>query len=171
MLNRLFEAFRRLLVLIVWLPTVVVLGIVLFDEDASITSDLAIMIVGACIFGSLVAHFVINWIFQFNEQAPSNIEETKGEHDDQPLTSDGYMAKNAAWHLIFGGGWVIGIIWLGHSRNGYSTPPWGTWSSVDSFINYHAVMWPYFGISFGGYILFMYLVRRNYEKYLKRLGY
>ena len=93
MLNRLFEAFRRLLVLIVWLPTVVVLGIVLFVEDASITGDLAIMIVGACIFGSLIAHFVINWIFQVNEQAPSNIEETEGEYDDQPLTSEGYMDK------------------------------------------------------------------------------
>ena len=65
----------------------IVLGIVLFIEDASITGDLAIMIVGACTFGFLIAHFVINWIFQVNEQAPSNFDETEGEYDDQPLTS------------------------------------------------------------------------------------
>ena len=171
MLNRLFEAFRRLLVLIVWLPTVVVLGIVLFVEDASITGDLAIMIVGACIFGSLIAHFVINWIFQVNEQAPSNFDETGDEYDDQPLTSEGYMDKNATWIRIIGFGWMIGIIWLGHYNNNYSTIYWGMWSSVDSFKSYYSAMWPYFLVGFGGYGLFFYLVRRNYERYLKRLGY
>jgi len=170
-LSRLFEAFRRLLVIIVWLPTVIVLGIVLFIEDASITGDLAIMIVGACTFGSLIAHFVINWIFQVNEQAPSNFDETDDEYDDQPLTSEGYMDKNATWIRIIGFGWMIGIIWLGHYNNNYSTIYWGMWSSVDSFKSYYSAMWPYFLIGFGGCGLFFYLVRRNYERYLKRLGY
>jgi len=75
MLSRLFEAFRRLLVIIVWLPTVIVLGFLLFDESASITDDQTMMVFGACVFGSFIAHFIINWIFQVNEQAPSNIEE------------------------------------------------------------------------------------------------
>ena len=149
----------------------IVLGFLLFDENASITGDQSIMVFGVCVFGSFIAHFIINWIFQVNEQAPSNIEETEVEYEDGPLMPDEYMAKNATWIRIIGFGWMIGIIWLGHYNNNYSTIYWGMWSSVDSFKSYYSAMWPYFLIGFGGCGLFFYLVRRNYERYLKRLGY
>jgi hypothetical protein len=172
MLNRLAEAFRRLLLIIFWSPTVIFFGAILFNlEDVLPKIDQVIMIGGACVFGSFLAHFTINWIFQVNERPPLNIEETEVEYEDGPLMPEAYMEKNSTWHTILGFGWIIGIIWLGHYNNNYSTIYWGMWSSVDSFKSYYSAMWPYFLIGFGGCGLFFYLVRRNYERYLKRLGY
>ena len=172
MLSRLFEAFRRLLVLIVWLPTAIFFGVILFNVDDMQTAiDKVIMLFGACAFGSFIAHFIINWIFQVNEQASSNIEETEVKYEDGPLMPEEYMAKNDTWIRIIGFGWMIGMIWLGHYNNSYPIMYWGALSSFDSLKSYYNAMWPYFLIGFGGCGLFFYLVRRNYERYLKRLGY
>lgn len=171
MLNRLVEALRRIFLIIIWSPTVMATGFFLFNEEDYITIDQRIMIVGAFAFGSSIAHFIINWIFQVNERPPLNIEETEVEYEDGPLMPDEYMAKNATWIRIIGFGWIMIILWLGHHNNNYPTIYWGMWSSVDSFKSYHSNMWPYFLIGFGGCGLFFYLVRTNYERYLKRLGY
>lgn len=173
-MNKLVEALRRMLVIVAWSPTAIVIGIVFFNmSDAANAVDEVIIMAGYCAIGGLVAHLIINWIFQVEKSATltASIDQAENDSDNRPLTAEAYMEKNRLWQQLIFLVWCLGLIWLGNSRNGYPFPYWGMWSSMDNFLNYYSVLWPYYVVGFGGLFLSLYLVKRNYERYLKRLGY
>ena len=156
----------------IWSPTAIAVGVVVFNLDSALTQvDEAAMLIGACAAFGLIFHFIINWIFQVNERVAVGKEQAHEESDDRPLLPDEYMKKNSLWHILICLSWLVFFIWLGNSRHGFPTPYWGMYSSMEDFINYENLMWPYQLIAFGGPILFLHLVKTNYLRYLKRLGY
>ena len=171
-MNRLVEALRRILIIVVWSPTAIAAFVIILNVDETLNQiDKAGMIIGACVFGGLITHYIINWIFQINERPLLSADNAEDDYDDRPLLPEAYMEKNRIWHFIICMVWMVGIIFLGNTRNGYSTPPWEVWYSFKSFLNYQSIIWPYLLIAIGGAILFLYLVKANYLRYLKRLGY
>ena len=88
-MNKLIEALRRMLVIVAWSPTAIVIGIVFFNmSDAANAVDEVIIMAGYCAIGGLVAYLIINWIFQVEKSATltASIDQAENDSDNRPLT-------------------------------------------------------------------------------------
>ena len=85
-MNRLVEALRRILIIVVWSPTAIAALVIILNVDETLNQiDEAGMIIGACVFGGLITHYIINWIFQINERPLLSADNAEDDYDDRPL--------------------------------------------------------------------------------------
>ena len=176
-MERLLEAIRRLLVTIVWLPTVGMVAYAVFNYEPKHANqiDEAVLLIGGFFFGSAAVHYVVNWIFQVNDKRQSfagHHEETQSFDDqDAPLTVEAYMDKHSTLLYLVGMTWFIGIVWFGNVKSGFPIPYWGMWSSFHAFANYWTATWIYFAAGISGFFIIRVLAERNYRSKLRRMGY
>ena len=166
-MDRLVEAIRRLLVIAVWVPPLIILfaGIVDSNNLADFIKKGVLYVCAGTSVLSFILHKIINWIFQYKKKI---IEVTP---EDYPMHPELFMERHNFKLYCLGMCWFMLCVSYGRSQNGLKVIDFDMMLSLEQSFESFSLTWPYMIAGFVGFILLFVIVEHGYRIYLRAKGY